>query len=503
MKQLTNNYIYLILFIILLNVLSYFVFIRIDLTAHKRYSLSNVSKEVIKHINEPVTVHFYVSEELPIQSRKIAKEFMALLKEYRSLSKTHFNINIINPSDIQQKMEAEAQGIIPVIMETREIDYEKIQNIYVGAVLSIGNNKSVIPHIDHTTPIEYEITRILKQAFDTVKPKIAFATGHQEASFPLMPQLINPLSELADLHTINLNNTTDKELHQFNTLCIIAPKDSYTSYELALINKYLANGGRLFVALKHAIGQINESRNTGFINKTGLEDFLENKGLKIQNDFIIDNNCGTISVDQYNGFMHFKREIVFPYLVKITNFSDHMITKGLNYIFLPFASSIKQVKTNTTYIFTPLATTSSISGVQRAPIFFNLQKQWMVRDFNSPYSVVAAMLTNDDNNSAVIAVSNADFLINDIGLNSHTLRPDNIHFALNSIEWLGDNSGLIKLRNKFTAQSPIKALDQNKRLFLQYLNLLLPIFIISIFGAFRFQSARNRRIRRMSGGYID
>lgn len=501
MKKLIKNNLYTITGITLLNILSAFLFVRIDFTFNNRYSLSKVSKEAIQDIKEPVSIDFYITEDLPQDIKKVAKEFISLIKEYKSRSKVAFSLNIIHPNTEQKGNMALASGIQPILMELRERDMEKIQNVFMGAVIKIGNKQSVIPYIDHNTPIEYEITRILKQTTDTVKPHIAFVSGHREAMLGQMPQLINELSHLTDISVIKLFNAGD--LNRFNVLCIVGPQDMYTPYEKEQLEKYLANGGRLFIALNHAVGQLNESQHNGYINPTGLEDILAEKGLKIQPDFVVDNNCGTMTVNQHNGFMNYQSNVSFPYLPMITNFSKHTITHGLNAIFLPFASSIEQIKTNTTYIFTPLATTSSLSGTKHAPIFFNLQHQWNRNDFNKPKSVVAALLTNDDNNSAIVAITDADFLINDIGLYAHVLRQDNINFAINSIEWLADNSGLIRLRNKFATFASLQPIDEHYKNFLKYFNFLLPLAAIIIFAAVRFQRNRKRRLNRSRPGYIE
>lgn len=501
MKKLIKNNLYIITGIILLNILSAFLFVRMDFTFNNRYSLSKVSKQAVKAIKEPVTIDFYLTEDLPLDVKKIAYEFVSLVKEYKSQSNVPFSMNTIHPDTEQKGNMALASGVQPIFMELREKDIEKIQNVFMGAVIKIGSRQAVIPYIDHTTPIEYEITRILKQATDTVKPHIAFVSGHREASLGQMPQLINELSHLTDISVIPLAQAGD--LNRFNVLCIIGPQDMYSPYEKELLEKYLENGGRLFVALNHAVGQLNDSQHNGYINPTGLEEILEEKGLKIQPDFIVDNNCGTMTVKQHNGFMSYQSNISFPYLPMITNFSKHTITHGLNAIFLPFASSIEQIKTNTTYIFTPLATTSSLSGTKYAPVFFNLQHQWSRSDFNKPQSTVAALLTNDDNNSAIVAITDADFLINDIGIYTHVLRQDNINFAINSIEWLADNSGLIRLRNKFATYASLQPIDENQKNFLKYFNFLLPLAVTMIFALFRFRANRKRRLNRSRPGYIE
>ncbi len=501
MKKEIGHILYITLGIVAVNVLSVFLFLRLDFTANERYSLSPVSKQMVRTNTLPVTVDFYVTQNLPQELNKLAQEFIYLLKEYKSFSRANFTINTIFPDDDLKSQKAIAAGIQPMLIEISERDFEKVQNIYLGASFLIGNKRYTIPFINNRTPLEYEITCLLKLAADTVKPHIGLIQGHREAILGEMPQLINELSQLTDISLVDLNRYND--LNHFNVLCIIAPKDTFSLRERKMLDDYLSRGGRLFIALNHAVGQLNRNQNTGFINATGIEDFLEEKGLKIRYDFVIDNNCGSIPLNLHKNYPYSGGAISFPYLPVITHFSKHTITHGLKAILLPFASSIRQVKTNTTYIFTPLATTSSIAGRQQAPLFFDLNKQWMRRDFNKPRSIVAALLTNEDNHSAIVAITDADFLLNDIGLYTHPLSPDNVNFAVNSIEWLADNSGLIALRNKFTTFRSLEPTDAYVRAFLKYLNFLLPLVIVISVAAIRFRIKRRQRINRMRPGYID
>lgn len=70
MKQVVQNNIYIIIVIILVNIFSVFAFVRIDFTSNNRYSLSKVSKSTIKTNTEPITVDFYVTEDLPQELKK-------------------------------------------------------------------------------------------------------------------------------------------------------------------------------------------------------------------------------------------------------------------------------------------------------------------------------------------------------------------------------------------------------------------------------------------------
>lgn len=497
MNKILKDILYILVAVLLLNIVSCFVFFRWDFTANKRYSLGKASKNIIRKNNESVVVDFYVTEDLPQNMKKLAKEFHSLLKEYKSLSNTNFIINTIYPDTPEKEMKATKAGIEVIFQEIREKDQEKVQRIFMGAVFHIGKKQAVIPRINFDTPLEYRITSLFKQVSDTLKPTVGFLRGHGESTFNHMPQLISELSHLTEIQFVDLN--LNQAYDNCNVICIIDPKDNFSAYELEQLENYLNKGGRLFIALNHAIGQLGD-RNSGFINPTGIENLLEKKGLKIKYDFVVDNNCGTIAINQQYGYINFQSNISFPYVPIITNFSKHTITLGLKSLLLPFASSIEQIKTSSAYIFTPLAKTSSISGIQQAPVFFDFQKQWTQNDFSHPHNIVAALLTNEDNNSSIVTITDADFISDNIVSSSST---DNIKFAINSIEWLADNSGLIQLRNKFTTFSFLEPVSNHRKEFLKYLNFLLPIILVIAGALIHYRKQQRKRINRSHPGYLD
>ena len=137
-----NRFIYnptfLILSLVAINIISYFVFIRIDLTSNKKYSLSPVSKNMVKKIDKDVTVTLFMSEGLSQDKMKMGREFKHLLKEYKTLSNKAFTINTIVPDNDSKKLLALESGIHPFLQESTEKDMAKIQKIYFGAVIQLS-----------------------------------------------------------------------------------------------------------------------------------------------------------------------------------------------------------------------------------------------------------------------------------------------------------------------------------------------------------------------------
>ena len=441
-KKLIYNPTYLILSLIAVNIISYFLFIRIDLTSNKKYSLSPVSKTMIKKIDKDISVTLFMSEGLTPDKIKLGREFRHLLKEYKTISNKAFTINTIIPNNSDKEALAEQLGIEPMAQEIAERDMVKIQKVYFGAVIQIGNKKETI-NILPTTALEYEVTRRLKEACDTTKPTIGFLRGHNEMLRQKTQLIEHELSHSAKIESMRIDQFTD--LNDYKVICIVGPKESFSKEELVRLGQYLEQGGRLYIALNHAVVQISYSQNNGFINRVGIEDMLEEFGLKINYDFVVDNYCGRILVTQDQGFLQLQSDRHFPYIPIIQNFSSHVITKGLNAMLLQFASSITNVKTPSAYTFTPLAKSSSISGVQKVPVFFDIYKTWTRKhDFNQPNNTVAALLSNEDNNSAIVVITDADFMEDKY---FDPIYISNIKFAVNSLEWLADDYELIKFRN--------------------------------------------------------
>ena len=153
--------------------------------------------------------------------------------------------------------------------------------------------------------------------------------------------------------------------------------------------------------------------------------------------------------------------------------------------------------------FIPLAFSSEKSGSLSTPLYFDVQKQWQNTDFPLSGLVVAGILEgplSGKNNSRIIIVSDGDFAVSESG-NGNQVPKDNVSLLVNSVDWLSDDTGLIDLRTKGITSRPIKEMESSTKAFLKWLNFLLPIILIIIYGLIRLQMSRNKRIKRMEVSY--
>lgn len=486
--------------IILINILSERFFIRLDFTEDKRFTLSDATKNILKSLTEPVTINVYFSEDLPPNMGITKKDVKDILVEYSNRSKGMLVYEFVNPNkDEETEQEALQNGIQPVMINVRDKDKVEQQKAYLGAVVQMGEEKEVIPYLEPGAALEYGLSTTIKKLAVVDKPIIGFLQGHGEPSLQAMQQVMQMLSVLYNIEPVFLTDTT-RELDKYNTLAIIAPTDSLPDSHFDQLDDYLAQGKNLFVAINRVTANFQTAMGNSL--STGLESWLISKGLRVEENFVIDANCGRVSVQQGN--FPFPLQINFPYFPIISNFGDHPITEGLEAVILQMASSITFTG-DTSLVFTPLAVTSEKSGTQSSPTYFQIQKNWTENDFPLSGLTVAGLLSGPivgNANSNIVLVSNGNFAVNGEGGQPQQVNPDNASLLVNSIDWLSDDTGLIDLRTKGISSRPLEQVEESKKMFLKLFNFLLPIILVILYGIVRMQINRNLRMKRMEEGYV-
>ncbi|MEO1262715.1 MAG: Gldg family protein [Bacteroidota bacterium] len=497
MKKTTTTTILLIASILLLlNVISQNLFHRFDLTADKQYTLSNATKDILTNLENPVTVTAYFSEDLPPNLQKLRKDFQDMLVEYSNTSRNMVDYQFINPNESPEKeQEAGQSGIQPVMINIREKDQSKQQRAFLGAILKMGEQQDVIPVIASAEGMEYSLSTSIKKMAVINKPVVGIVQGHGEPSLQELGQVYQSLSILYAVEPVDLSSP---DLSRFKAIAMVAPKDTILPNQLSNLDTYLSGGGSLFLGVNRVEGNLQNQ--TGSAVNTGLETWLAGKGINVEPSFILDVQCGTVTVQQRQGFFMMNTPVQFPYLPLINQFPDHPITKGLDQVILPFASPVSYSGSGT---FTPFLQSSAKSASSPAPTTFQVvDKKWTDNDFTQSNLTIGGIL-EQAGSGRIIVIGDGDFPVSGQGRGQ---SQDNISLMVNGIDFLSDDTGLIELRTKGVATRPISEDyigDENagKRNTMKYLNFGLPILLILLYGFLRSQRARNTRIRRLQEDY--
>ena len=500
-KPVISQMLLLIGIIVVINIIAAQFYFRLDFTADKRYTLSDATVNILESLSEPVTITAYFTEDVPSQLMNVRKEFKDLLIEYANASGGNVVYEFIDPNvDQETEREAMQAGIMPSIVNVRERDQMTQKRVFLGAVIRMGEDKEIIPVIQPGATMEYDLSSSIKKLSIDEKPVIGYIQGHGEPSQGALQQAMSSLDVLYDVENVDLSSPGN--LQGYGAIAMVAPTDTIPPEHFDVLDEYLASGGKLFIAFNKVRGNFSTVRGESVY--TGLAKWLTNKGLSVENSFAIDANCGTVGVQQRAGRMNFTTQISFPYLPRIKEFADHPITSGLEEVLLQFASPVNFIG-DTTLSFTPLLKTSEKSGTQTPPVFFDINKKWGDNDFPLSGLTIGGILSGKivgNNESTLILITDGDFAVNGEGQRPQQLNEDNVNLFVNSIEWLSDETGLMDLRTKGVTSRPLDPVDDSKKALIKWLNFLLPIVLIILYGVFRSQRRRRIRKKRMEVGHV-
>ena len=500
-QNLTTGVLLMAAIVVVVNVFSYFYFFRIDFTKDRRYTLSKATNDILASLTKPVTITAYYSENSIPAITRARSDFKDMLTEYAARSGNKVVYNFINPNknDSLEKI-AQSNGVSPFPVQMREKDEMKSVKVYMGAVVKMGDKTEVLPLIDPNGSIEFTLSNTIKKLSIDKKPLIGLLQGNGESTIAEMPQAQESVNSLHVMQQIPLSDSAPIP-ENYNTVALISPKDTFRPGQLRMLDAFLSRGGRLFISYSGLTPDLRQGMgNPG--NDINLTKWLAEKGIILDNKYLIDARCQSISVPQ-NG-VNFN--IPFPYLLKIDKFANHPITKDLQEVVLPFTSDILFTGDTNKVKFTPLAFTSDKTGLENIPVKFELEHKWAPEEFPFANLVVAAAFTGVEGNkdARIILVSNDEFAVNGKGNGNQRppkLTPDNVDLFSNSVDWLSDNTGLIELRSKVAKFSPIKDVSDGEKLFLKYFNFSLPILLVLLYGIVRMQVKKRTRTKRMEEIY--
>lgn len=168
--DLFKFFIYLIT-IILINMACFTLFFRVDLTSNKIYSLSDVSKEVVSTLSEPLTINVFFTKNLPAPYNNIEKYLHDLLEEYAISANKYFNYRFYDVSPEEGVIEEEVKknqqlaqefGIYPSQIQVLEKDELSFKTAYLGLAMVHGDIIEKVPEITSTERLEYKLTTAIQ-----------------------------------------------------------------------------------------------------------------------------------------------------------------------------------------------------------------------------------------------------------------------------------------------------------------------------------------------------
>ena len=167
LKSPSSDFALFIVFLLLLNIVSYNSFFRLDLTEPKFYSLSKPSKQVVKNLQEPLTIRVFFDKNLPTPYNSVAQYVEDLLAEYDGVANKNFSVINMDLSKEDSLAMASDYGLSQIQIQEIKNNEVGFKQVYMGLVLSYGDSIETLDSITSTEGFEYKLTTKISKMIST------------------------------------------------------------------------------------------------------------------------------------------------------------------------------------------------------------------------------------------------------------------------------------------------------------------------------------------------
>lgn len=485
---------------VLVNLLAQRHHFRLDLTGDKRYTLDQATVDLLQRLPETVTVTAWFTTDLPPELTVVRQDFKDLLVEYATRSGGKL-VYVFKDPGASEALAAKVieEGVRPLLVQTREKDRSANIQVLMGAVVRMGGRKAVIPAFEKGPGMEWTLSSALAQLLTVEKPLIGVLQGHQEPSLQALDELAAQLNTQYDVEATAIYDSFPIN-ERFASLLIIDPKDSISPQHLRRIDEYMAKGHGVILAFGAVASDFSFSPKAERRN-VGIGPWLARRGVQIGPDVVVDRQCGQIGVVQST--LQAPVSIKFPFYPLVDHFGTHPVNHGLDLVMFQFAAPMHFTGDSIRFNYSAVLSSSANSGLRPLPLNINFQKAWTDADFAlGPQVMGIALQPKDTASGRLVVFSSGTFCTGLQGGRRIQLPKGNLDLMVNATDWVTHNTALLSVRGKVKSYRPITDPGEAVRTTLKWINLLLPVALVLLYGLLRGQWRRHQRKQRMRPGHV-
>lgn len=419
MKNKAIKGIGLLALLLAVNVLSSRIFLRMDLTSEKRYTLSDQSRKLIKSLDKPLEVILYLNGDLNPAFDRLRTSTTDMLDELSVYASHGITLRKVNPSvapdektrqEHYLKMDKHGMRGTSVNEHDREgklsskVIYPWIELVYNGDTLPVSllkKNINLTPQEVLNTSageLEYNLTEGIRLLTVSNPEKIAFIEGHGEWSEPYVYEATNLLSRYYSVDRGQLSGNPE-ELLPYKVLIIASPQKAFSEKEKFALDQYLMSGGSILWLVDGTKISLQEFDGTGesstLKQDVNLDDLLFTYGVRINPVTVQDMQCTAIRLASSEAGSK-ESFITLPWYFAplLIPSAENMITHNISPLKSEFVSTISFVG-NDQLKKQVLLTTSPNAHTLRVPEKVSLRYVEMPAEesyFNEPNLPVAGLI---------------------------------------------------------------------------------------------------------------
>lgn len=511
-----------LLVLLIVWVVSVFVYKRWDVTEDKRFSFSQGTEVMLDSIHTPTRIDVYLEGDLTGNFRVLQNEIKFLLNEI-SRKNPQIKYRFINPVEENMHIDSlRAMGVMDMSVPTKD----KILRVFPYATINAKGKSAVVPLLSNKKiPIEDRalasvdilesnfVKELYRLNFKDRK-KVGLIVHHDE----LLPNYLDGLFRVAakdyDItpYTKPLQDGTGSlqmadldSLQKFDALIIAKPIKPFSDEDKLVMDQYIMNGGKTLWMLEEVDAEMDSlfrsDKIVAFPRNTNLTDLLFAYGVRLMPAVIQDLQSSyiTLAIGQAGNNTAYE-QFPWPYFPLSISKQNHPINKKIsNPLRFEFANPIEILERDSVNTEVLLNTSRHVK-LQKPMSYIDFSAIEKVQPENYPEQpgvYPMAVLLEGYFDSAykgrieskevknfkaqsdlneMIVISDGDFAKNHIfrgeplplGADKYSMRPDvsdqptviydNAMFMINALDYLTGDDMMIQLNEK---ERKMHILDKN------------------------------------------
>lgn len=527
--------------LVLTNIFASSIVLRLDLTAEKRHSISESTKNLLKNQEKGVKVDVYLDGDMNVGFLRLKKSVQYILDEMNRYAEVGIKVEFTDllsdatsekeRNQIMSKMQR--KGLSPTMVHDYDNSGNTLQKvIFPWAVFSCAGDTINVPLLQNIAGrsgdenlnssienLEYAFTDALRIFTQKEVVKVAFLEGHGEAEEHFVYSLTESLSRYYQVDRGVLGDDPNI-LNDYKVVIIAEPQTEFSESDKYILDQYIMRGGRVI----WLVDGVATNGEVGKPNDLGLTDQLFTYGVRIQPMMLLDIQCATVPINtSMEGQVPNFVPMPWYYSPLLMPMPEHAITRNIAPVKAEFASYIEKVGEYDSVSGTVLLCTSSKTALEKAPM--SLRADIVNLSPESPYfaysympvavllegkfkSVYANRLAPENiitggkkpikqsENTKMLVVADGSIALNSLqgfasGYEPLPLGYDkymkmqfgNNDFMLNAVNYLADDGDWMQLRNK---KISLRILDKEKIArngeFWKWFCITVPVLLLIIFS---------------------
>ena len=545
--------------VVLVLVFTKTLFFRVDLTEEGRYSLSDASKDLVAEMYESLTVKIYLAGDLDANMLRLRRATEDMVRELNMYSAEQLVVELYNPNNATtdeeryaEYAELEERGLRGMSVTVRERGGKMSEQVIFPWAEVCGSRDTMAiclmqPSAQRSgevavnsaiADLEYKFVDAIRILNRKEIRKVAFIEGHGELGEEYTYDASDALSRYFQVDR-GVIGTDVSILDGYDAIIVAKPLEKYSEIDKFIIDQYIMRGGRVLWLLDGA-QMSNEMLSDGGATPLvaldlNLQDMLFRYGVRLTPTIVEDMQCAYMPVNVSRPGEEPRFEpIPWFYMPLLQGSPYHPITKTLQAVKADFVSGIEIVGDTVGVRKEVLLITSNASHVHAAPAEIDVMgainvepKEYFTTQYvpiavalegrfesiykhrMAPAGVKVGKIIDRSEPTRMVVVADGDIIRNDIeqhreGLMLVPLGYDRVtrqthgnkDFIVNTMLYLTDDEGVMQLRNRRVDLRLLnRAVVESQRDMWLWINTLLPVVLLAIFGGVFFWNRKRKYVK--------